>query len=186
MRRVVREAVQEARPRVECRFSSDDPGVARLLVAPGASRQAYQHLRDFTQHAERTTIIDPYFFRADREQVREAFEHIADTTCLRKAKLKSLHVVHKTARDGEEGAGDRALLRRVADVATKHGVRFTHRQTNLFHDRVWIADGERAVAVGTSLNGLGGRAAFILDLPQGDLRDLQSFLRANGLEARQN
>ena len=33
--------------------------------------------------------------------------------------------------------------------------RLTHRTSNDFHDRLWIADRERGLFVGTSLNGIG-------------------------------
>jgi hypothetical protein len=52
----------------------------------------------------------------------------------------------------------------------------------MLHDRVWIADHERAFTVGTSFNGIGSRCAFILELPSEDrrafIRELAS-IRAN-------
>ncbi len=44
------------------------------------------------------------------------------------------------------------------------------------HDRVWIKDGNRAKVVGTSFNGLGKKLAFILNLPESDLRAFQTQL----------
>jgi hypothetical protein len=184
LQEAVREAVREAGvPRGECRFTSEEAGVMKLLVAPGMGRLGVKHLRDFTNGAERVTVIDPYFFRCGLRQVSEAVERIADATCLKKNALKVLHVVHLPERGGNQGAGERALLHAVKDLAGKSHIRFSHKASRDVHDRVWVADGKRAVAVGTSLNGLGTRAAFILELPDDDLRELQGFLRERGLSA---
>jgi hypothetical protein len=184
LQEVVREAVREAGvQRVECRFSSEDAGVMKLLVAPGDSRVGVKYLRDFTNGAERVTVIDPYIFNCGVDQVPEAVEHFADATCLKKNALKALHVVHLPVVAGNRGAGGRAVLHAVKDLAGKNHIRFSHKESREIHDRVWVADGKRAVAVGTSLNGLGTRAAFILALPEDDLRELHGFLRERGLNA---
>jgi hypothetical protein len=179
LRDLIREAVREAGPRVECRFSSEDAGMMKLLVAPGQARVGLKYLRDFTKDAKRLTVLDPYLFERAPDEVDAAVEALSMATCLQKEQLKGLHVVHRPLRGVRRG--DRAFLHAVKNLCGEHHISFSHCETRVIHDRVWIADGKKAVAVGTSLNGLGTRAAFILELPDDDLRELQGFLRERGL-----
>ena len=57
---------------------------------------------------------------------------------------------------------------------TEHG-------TDTVHDRVWIADRKRGLVVGTSFNGLGSRAAFLLPLPDPDLVAVLEYLDEHSL-----
>ncbi len=44
--------------------------------------------------------------------------------------------------------------------------------TKVFHDSFWIADGQRGIFVGTSLNGLGKRYALLDFLQDEDAKDI--------------
>lgn len=63
----------------------------------------------------------------------------------------------------------------VADLrAINSTVMPTFKYTNVFHDRYWIADGERGLFVGTSLNGIGRRYAVADYLMEEDARSIAS------------
>ena len=53
--------------------------------------------------------------------------------------------------------------------------------SSTFHDRFWIADGDRGLFVGTSLNGLGKRYALADYLSTGDAKDIHAELSQLGL-----
>jgi hypothetical protein len=59
--------------------------------------------------------------------------------------------------------------------------RLTHRTSNDFHDRFWIADRERGLFVGTSLNGIGVRYALADYMQPDDVKKIVAALNASGL-----
>lgn len=59
--------------------------------------------------------------------------------------------------------------------------RFAHRSSESFHDRFWIADKERGLFLGTSLNGLGRRYALVDYMASSDVQEIIAALRAEGL-----
>jgi hypothetical protein len=89
-----------------------------------------------------------------------------------------VHVIRDDRRD------TKAVMTRIVRKARKYGVQLTQSSSQEFHDRVWIADCKQAVVVGTSFNGIGKRAAFILPLPWPDLHAILEFLYERGLARR--
>ncbi|TOB05723.1 hypothetical protein CGK13_21800, partial [Vibrio parahaemolyticus] len=67
-----------------------------------------------------------------------------------------------------------------------NGIFFSTATTEEVHDRVWISDRNRALVVGTSLNGIGNRAAFLLPLPDSDLNELLDFLDEKSLSRKES
>jgi len=59
--------------------------------------------------------------------------------------------------------------------------RLVHRTSNDFHDRFWIADRQRGLVVGTSLNGVGLRYALADYIAAGDVLEIVDALTAEGL-----
>ena len=59
--------------------------------------------------------------------------------------------------------------------------RVTHRCSESFHDRFWIADNKRGLFLGTSLNGLGRRYALVDYLAASDVQEIITALRAEKL-----
>ena len=56
-----------------------------------------------------------------------------------------------------------------------------HEVSDRYHDRFWIADQERALFVGTSLNGIGRRYAIADYMAEADVKEVVLDLKANGL-----
>jgi len=73
------------------------------------------------------------------------------------------------------------LKRRLA--ASAPACRLTHRMSDSFHDRFWIADRQRGLFVGTSLNGLGCRYSLADFLTAGDVSEIVAVLANEGLLA---
>jgi hypothetical protein len=56
-----------------------------------------------------------------------------------------------------------------------------HRTSEAFHDRFWIADRQRGLFIGTSLNGIGARYALADYMDDNDVHEIVSALVAEGL-----
>ena len=152
--------------------------VHQFLLSEGGPRQFLmsldrgQGLRDiraFTSGTTKLIVIDPYAYAGESRESGRYVSELAKAAHL--PELKALHVVFSSSR------GNTALIRKgIARVARESGAKFTDTDSDLIHDRIWIADRERALVVGTSFGGLGSKAAFLLPLPGIDLKELLRFL----------
>ncbi len=154
------------------------PDLASLLVGPGSRAAGLRELRDFTRGVERLTILDPYLFSGDAAHARKIAHDFAQTARTAEGTLKAVHVIRDDRRD------TKAVFAAISRTLRQDGVRLSHGSSQDLHDRVWIGDGQRGVVVGTSLNGLGSRAAFILPLPKADLDAILEFLYERRLAHR--
>ncbi len=157
-------------------WAVQDDGLLHMLVGPGERATGLRELRDFTRGAKRLVILDPYFFSGDRASASAYAEEVQKAA--RFGEVRDVHIVY------DDSCTTKAVLTKVKAAASTAKVRLTVRSDSTIHDRVWIADRKRAVVVGTSLNGLGTRAAFILPLPEEDLAFIQEFLEGKGLGPR--
>lgn len=57
----------------------------------------------------------------------------------------------------------------------------SHRVSDSFHDRFWIADQAKGLIVGTSLNGIGRRYAVVDYMQPSDVREIVAALKQEGL-----
>lgn len=125
---------------------------------------------------EELLIIDPYLFptpdpnHPDPHYLSYVESIIGNTLIkidrLRIVTLTNRHVATETAfttmAQGKKG---------TLSIALKH--------TNAFHDRFWIADGDRGLFVGTSLNSIGRRYSLVDYLRDEDAADI--YARYNAL-----
>lgn len=120
-------------------------------------------------------IIDPYIFSVEKEQAERFAKDLMESARVGGQWLEQIHFVHdpRHTRSGIKGCIEQRLK--------KKRIRMTDKPTTEIHDRVWIADRQRAIVVGTSLNGIGKRAAFLLPLPDCDLNALLDFLDQKAL-----
>jgi hypothetical protein len=163
--------------------AGDGPPVVEALIGPaGSSRTAtrtdgLREIRDFTHAVENLVVIDPYAYGGEAGEKAERYvEEFAKATRIGSAALKKLHIIFNS-----KCGRTKAIIEGIALRASNAGVELTDNDTDLFHDRVWIADRSRGLVVGTSFGGLGNRAAFLLQLPEFDLRHVLGFIDENGL-----
>ncbi|MAT64471.1 MAG: hypothetical protein CMN57_02360 [Gammaproteobacteria bacterium] len=148
-----------------CRYreSGDSSNLAYLVTGLNGD-DGRQDLKEWLNGAKVLEIADPYFFHMgsykDTTQLVRNFEEMLPRS------LRRLSVYHKPN-------PSKALKQAFSDCIRGHGVQQDYFRTSILHDRVWIKDGNRAKVVGTSFNGLGNKLAFILDLPESDLRAFQ-------------
>jgi len=152
--------------------------LSQLLALPGARAEALRELRDFTADTTRLTILDPYFFAGKALGAGAIAQDFKQTARVENGRLRTVHVVRDDRND------TKAVFTSMNRVLRASRVRLTHSATREVHDRVWISDAVRAVVVGTSLNGLGSLAAFILPLPKPDLDAILEFLYTRRLAHR--
>lgn len=115
--------------------------------------------------AETLLVIDPYLFPATPDPTYEA-----DLVSLLEPSARAglrIDIVTKSNRNTALEASVIASLKTM-----NAAVVVTCKYSNVFHDRFWIADGERGLFVGTSLNGLGRRYAVADYLWEQDARDV--------------
>lgn len=107
---------------------------------------------------------------------KEYVQEFAKASRISSTQVRRIHIVFNSRM-----GNTRQIKQDIKNLASENGVRFTETDTDLIHDRIWIADRKRAIVVGTSLGGLGNRMAFILQLPRYDLNALLEYLDENGL-----
>lgn len=144
-----------------------------LMVDNSKSKVGHQHLSEFTQDASDLIIVDPYLF-PKTGKCEEHTKRFLDMISLKKT--QRIHVVVDKRKLSSE------LYDNVQQELSKSNIEITKHETDKIHDRIWIKnisagkDCCRAKVVGTSLNGLGSKAAFILDLPHDDLTAIINFM----------
>lgn len=134
-------------------------------------------LRSFTSNAKSLIIIDPYIFHPPNRSPSSHYymEYLRKATNADGEELKKIHFICKEPND------ECVTLNEMKGYFSNDLVCFSYKFTNTIHDRIWIKDDLSGKAVGTSLNGLGNRLSFILDLPDGDLDYIRSYLDCNNL-----
>lgn len=150
----------------ECRLSgADGDNVIQLMtgLGPTARAGAVEHLGECLDGAQHITICDPFFLQLPPKAMSIP-DYVAALGSIFPEKMRSLELF----------VGSRKRTTGVADginsLCKERSIRISCFKTDDIHDRVWIADYERAYSVGTSFNGLGNKGSFILQLPDEDKR----------------
>lgn len=160
-----------------CALERSDDGTLHFVTLPGQRTVGLKELRDFTANAEALIIVDPYVFSGPNDRAADIAEEFKRTARVDGKWLKRVHFIY----DASTKCTTKTVKAAISRVLKDASITVSSRPSNVIHDRVWIADRRRALVVGTSFNGLGGRAAFLLPLPDPDLRALLEFLDENSL-----
>lgn len=140
------------------------------LMVGGSSKAGHRHLDEFTHDASNLIIIDPYFFKTPPKELLGVING---------SELSHIHVVYDHSKAPKNSKLKKVLMDKKINL--------TSADSSDIHDRIWIKNisaGKvdcRAKVVGTSLNGLGKKAAFILDLPHDDLAAIIKFMGQHSL-----
>lgn len=158
-----------------CPLQKPDNGYMQLLTKPGERTPGLKELRDFTRESKSLIIVDPYFFSGKKESAGEIAKDLEKCTRAKQKHLERVHVVFDSYNE------TKAVRKSIEEMFKSNSVYMSVSSTGEIHDRVWVSDRERALVVGTSLNGIGNRAAFLLPLPENDLNELLDFLDEKSL-----
>lgn len=164
--------------RIERQLSSIEARRCAFSEGENANRMAYlitgmagrlneerKHITTWLAGASRLTIVDPYFFsfsgpnkvfRTQAQYVEWLLEFIPKHT-------EQIEVFHLPG-------PNRRIYSAVATHCKKKNISLKTWETTEIHDRVLIRNDEEAKAVGTSFGGYGNKIAFVLDVPNEDLR----------------
>lgn len=159
----------ERREPGRCRLAdTSDETLVEFITGIGATARAraLHHLSGCLQGARHLTICDPYLLLSPRRGP-SARDYVASIESVLPPTLAEIEIFREEKRRQPEVASE------MNDMFKRRDIRVRSYVTNDIHDRVWIANHDRAYVVGTSFNGLGNKCAFILPLPKEDLR---SFL----------
>lgn len=147
--------------------------------APTAELRMANRLRKLAP-ASSLIITDPYLFTSNRKN--DSAEYAASVaTMIEPALSTGLHItaiVDPRASDPSVQAAIEAELN-----ARGTDLRISVVRSRDFHDRFWIADRDRGLIIGTSLNKIGGRIFFVDELSAADvsavLHEVDDILGAN-------
>ncbi|EGQ8093229.1 hypothetical protein V3H24_14115 [Vibrio parahaemolyticus] len=163
-----------------CPLRESENDSTQLLTKPGDRSSGLRELRDFTRESESLIIIDPYFFSGESKKAQIIADDVEKCTRAKQKFLKRVHVVY------DPSSKTNAVKTSIERMFKDNGIFFSTATTEEVHDRVWISDRNRALVVGTSLNGIGNRAAFLLPLPDSDLNELLDFLDEKSLSRKES
>jgi hypothetical protein len=135
---------------------------APCMAMKGQRGVALELLRRFIESARSLIVCDAYFF-ADGTA-----EHVEDFMSI--LPLGTIQTVEIFFREKPDWVVP------VQQALAERNVSLQLYRTRDIHDRIWIADGNKAIHVGTSFNGLGRQTAFLLSLPDEDLAEFLEVL----------
>lgn len=163
------------RPAAACRLVTDkEESVMQLMTGKGfAERQkGIRYLSDWMNNPTELTIADPYLIKNSGAISESDY----------KSTLEGLFPQSLT--NLELFIGPRNPRYQKISIATWFNAHCRERRITLsvfhqeqVHDRVWIKNGNDAIVVGTSFNGLGNKCAFLLKLDAIDTEDFNAELR---------
>lgn len=122
--------------------------------------------------SESLTIVDRYLFSKNIKNQAEyitSFEQIVDSVI---GKIKRVRFVTQPSYSDE-------LYKKTVNLLGKMNphIYVKHSKSKYFHDRYWIADDQRGIFVGTSLNGLGKKYALVDNIKDSDTNSIMEELR---------
>jgi len=160
-----------------CALANEPEKYMEMLSLPGQRASGLREIRDFTSEAESLIIVDPYIFSGQTAQADEITRDFKKSIRAAGKYIKRVHFVYDQSPSNTTNAVKKSIKQMLKDES----INVTESQSDVLHDRVWISDRKSAIVVGTSLNGIGGRLAFILPLPRADLSALLDYLDDQGL-----
>ena len=110
-------------------------------------------------------IIDPYLYPSNYDQ-----DYIADFVEIFKASIKACNHIKICTLQNRNSNLEQQIENQIHTINPQ--ISIEKKYSNVFHDRFWIADNERGVFVGTSLNGIGRRYAVVDYLQEEDAKEI--------------
>ncbi|WP_078551317.1 coiled-coil domain-containing protein [Bacillus alkalicellulosilyticus] len=135
-------------------------------------KSGLEQLKKIVGRAKELIVIDPYFYKGGFSEIEneEYISNIIDI--INPSNITRLHIITNKRHISES-------IRE--ELKSLYGTKISESFTNNIHDRIWIIDHHNACLVGTSLNGIGSKLAFILPLPYKDLESLKKELKDSKL-----
>lgn len=110
-------------------------------------------------------IIDPYLYPTNYDS-----DYIAYFVQIFKSVMEACNYIKICTLQNRNTNLERQIENAIKNINSQ--ISIENKYSNVFHDRFWIADSERGVFVGTSLNGIGRRYAVIDYLQETDAKEI--------------
>lgn len=136
--------------------------------------KALTFLNNKLQGVSQLTICDPYILtpKAKSKSMGGGYfydEYFARFNAILTDRLQRLHLVYNSNYVAKELFDE--IQKRLPYKLT-----VTHQAHDEIHDRVWVLDGIRAFVTGTSLNTIGARLSFIIELDGEDFNSFKAYM----------
>jgi len=153
---------------LRCAFAEGDRAdrVMHLVTGlEGRHREERKHITSWLTGTSLLTVVDPYFFSfsGPNKVFRTQAQYVESIIELLPKTLELIEVFHLPG-------PNRVIMHSFQKHCRRKNISLRNWETAEVHDRVLIKNKAEAKALGTSFNGLGNKIAFVLDLPQEDLR----------------
>jgi hypothetical protein len=126
-------------------------------------------IQAFTKDATKIIVVDPYLYGRSQLPPEQIARDFSCAASLDSGQVRAVHLVH-----GEvKSQPIREAIRKSIEDA---GIEVTESRCKDIHDRLWIVDNSRAIATGTSLNGLGNKVSFISEIEKQDIDQFLEYL----------
>lgn len=110
-------------------------------------------------------IIDPYLYPSNYDQ-----DYLNDFVSIFQGAIKACGYLNICTLQNRNTNLEQQIESQIQSI--NPNISINKKYSNVFHDRFWIADEERGVFVGTSLNGVGRRYAVIDYLQEEDAKEI--------------
>lgn len=165
------------------KLSPKDPPTFDHVVVPNRNRlkvrrDALEVLRKFASSADELVLVDPYFYGGEALAAASYVEDLIRATGLRRTALRKLTVIFNS-----KAGNTSSIIKKFKAACSDHRINLNIFDTDVIHDRFWIANKSKGILIGTSLGGLGKKLCFITNMDPFDLSETIQFLEEQKLLA---
>jgi hypothetical protein len=157
---------------VRCAYTDDRGQVIKMLTGvSGEVERDHKYLKKKSHSNEWLIITDPYFlqwagpnkaFSTEKQYTDYIVDYIP-----RELKKLELFILPDP---------NKRIFKKFNDRIRARGTQVSYWQTIEIHDRTIIRDNMTGTLIGTSFGGLGNKLAFVLDIPEQDLKQFMEQL----------
>jgi hypothetical protein len=123
-------------------------------------------------NAETLVLCDPYIFNFKLKNITTSEYIRILISIMPTCTLKKLDIFHGDYPVNHASEAERELRCQLNNTNIEINININ----KLLHDRVWIVNSDNAFVVGTSFNSIGDKLAFMLELPDSDLKEFIKHL----------
>ncbi|MGW8158420.1 MAG: hypothetical protein ACWGKN_07840 [Desulfoprunum sp.] len=162
------------RPVDLCRMANSDGDNISLMTGRGTSERAkgVKYLSDWMGNPNEITIADPFFIKNSGVISEVDYKNSLQRLLPQSLKKIELFIGLRTQKYQKA-----SIARWFNQLCATRDIQLEVFHQEEVHDRVWLKNGNDALVVGTSFNGLGNKCAFLLNLDATDTASFNAELR---------
>jgi hypothetical protein len=163
------------RPFESCLMAGPDKiNIMQLMTGQGIleRKKGVKHLSDWMNNPTEITITDPYFIKNSGAISEADYKNSLQGLLPYSLKKIELFVGTKTQKYQKP-----SIVNWFNQLCATRGIQLEVFHQEEVHDRVWLKNGNDALVVGTSFNGIGNKCTFLLNLDEDDTANFSAELR---------